>query len=186
MTATSLRGSLLVAQPLLTDANFARTVVLLLEHSDDGAVGVVLNRPSQFQVAAALSQWAHLAATPGVVFVGGPVVADGAGICLARTRAPLPEEVFKPLTGTVGTLDVSGEPSEVGGPIEEIRLFAGYAGWEAGQLEGEISGGGWFVVEARTLDAFSSDPDGLWKAVLGRQRGELAWFVNFPPDVALN
>lgn len=186
MSEKSLKGRLLVAEPALTDPNFSRTVVLVLEHSEDGAIGVVLNRPSEFDVNGALPNWAHLATAPAVVFVGGPVVEEGTAICLARTRGPAPDEVLKPVIDGVGTLDVNCAPADAGSSVEEVRLYAGYSGWGAGQLEGEIEAGGWFVVDARPIDGFTSDPARLWKAVLGRQRGQLAWFVNFPPDVDMN
>jgi putative transcriptional regulator len=186
VSESPLRGRLLVAQPALADPNFDRTVVLVLQHSDDGAIGVVLNRPSEFGVEGALPNWASLAASPAVLFVGGPVVEEGTAICLARARGAPPDAFFKPVLDTVGTLDVDRLPAEVGTVIEEVRLYAGYAGWSAGQLESEIAAGGWFVVDARPVDGFTSDPAGLWHAVLGRQRGQMAWFATFPPDVALN
>jgi len=181
-----MRGRLLVAEPALQDPNFARTVVLILEHSAEGAIGVVLNRPSEVDVDGALPTWAHLATPPAVVFVGGPVVEEGSAICLARSRGAAPAGFFKPVLEGVGTFDISRPAAEVGASITEVRLYAGYAGWSAGQLEREIEAGGWFVVDARPIDGFTTHPERLWKAVLGRQRGQLAWFVNFPPDVAMN
>jgi putative transcriptional regulator len=186
VSSSPLTGRLLVAQPVLKDPNFDHTVVLLLEHSDDGAIGVVLNRPSEFDVDGALPNWSRLATHPAVVFVGGPVVEEGTAICLARTRGPAPEDLFKPVMPGVGSLDVDQLPEQAGGVVEEVRLFAGYAGWSGGQLEAEIEAGGWFVVDARPVDAFTTDPGGLWRAVLGRQRGQVAWFANFPTDVELN
>lgn len=186
MSIRPLTGRLLVAQPALKDPNFDHTVVLVLEHSEDGAIGVILNRPSDFDVDGALPNWAKLATHPAVVFVGGPVVDEGTAICLARARGSAPADFFKPVLPGVGTLDVNRLPEAVGDVIEEVRLFAGYAGWSAGQLEAEVEAGGWFIVDGRPLDGFTSDPGGLWRAVLGRQRGQLAWFANFPADVALN
>ena len=181
-----MRGRLLVAQPALRDPNFDHTVVLVLEHSDEGAIGVVLNRPSEFGVDGALPNWARLATHPAVVFVGGPVLEQGAAICLARARGPVAADLFKPVLPGVGTLNVDRTPGSDGEAIEEVRLYAGYAGWSGGQLEGEIEAGGWFVVDTRPLDGFTTDPGGLWRAVLGRQRGELAWFAHFPPDLEMN
>ena len=186
MSTHPLSGRLLVAQPALTDPNFDHTVVLVLEHSDQGAIGLVLNRPSDFDVNAALPNWARLATHPAVVFVGGPVVEEGTAICLARARGAAPADMFKPVIPGVGTLDVKQLPGSVGEAIEEVRLFAGYAGWAGGQLEGEIEAGGWFVVDARPLDGFTADPAGLWQAVLGRQRSELAWFAHFPRNLEMN
>jgi putative transcriptional regulator len=181
----NLKGKLLVSQPTLTDPNFDRTVVLLLEHGDDGAIGVVLNRQSEVDLELAVPEWADKAARPARVFVGGPVVDEGTAICLARSGGG-ETDAWKPMIEGVGTLDVNVAPDETGVKIEEIRLFAGYSGWGKGQLEMEIEVGAWFVVEARPVDAFTADPEGLWKAVIGRQPGMLAWLATFPPDVSMN
>jgi putative transcriptional regulator len=185
MSESPLRGRLLVSQPTLKDPNFDRSVVLVLEHGDEGAVGLVLNRPSEVGLAETLPLWAQRAASPPVVFVGGPVVEEDTAICLARAAG---DEVdgWKPIADGFGTLDVNRVPAEIDVKVDEIRLFAGYSGWARGQLEMEISMGGWFVVDARPVDAFTADPGGLWKAVLGRQRGMLAWMATFPPDVHMN
>lgn len=184
--ADGLGGRLLVAQPHLIDPNFSRTVVLLLQHGDEGALGVVLNRPSEVRMVEALPAWSSFAAAPSLVFSGGPVADDGTAICLARARPGIDPDAFKPLGGDMGTLDVGRDPVLVGPGVDEIRLFAGYAGWGAGQLEMEIETGGWWVLDARPSDVFTSDPARLWQAALGRQRGTLAWFAFYPPDPALN
>ena len=185
MSAESLKGRLLVSQPTLKDPNFDRTVVLVLEHGEDGAIGLVLNRPSEVGLAETLPQWVSYAAEPPVIFAGGPVVEEGTAICLARARGG-EADGWKLIAGDIGTLDVNRSPQEISVKVDEIRLFAGYSGWARGQLEMEISMGGWFVVNARPVDAFTADPDGLWKAVLGRQRGMLAWMATFPPDIQMN
>jgi putative transcriptional regulator len=185
MTDSQLKGRLLISQPTLKDPNFDRTVVLVLEHGDDGAIGLVLNHPSEVELAATLPEWAGRAAAPPVVFAGGPVVEENTAICLARADGG-EAEGWKPLAEGLGTLDVNRPPAEIGVKVHEIRLYAGYSGWARGQLEMEISMGGWFVVDARPVDAFTADPEGLWKAVLGRQRGMLAWMATFPPDIHMN
>jgi putative transcriptional regulator len=185
MSEESLRGKLLVSQPTLKDPNFDRTVILLLEHGDDGAIGVVLNRQSEVELAEAVPEWAEKAAQPAQVFFGGPVVDEGTAICLARSDGG-ETGAWKPMLDGLGTLDVNVAPDEAGVKIDEIRLFAGYSGWSKGQLEMEIEIGAWFVVDAKPVDAFTADPEGLWKAVIGRQPGMLAWMASFPPDVSLN
>ncbi len=185
MAEEALTSRLLVAAPTLVDPNFFRTVVLVLEHGGEGALGVVLNRPSETDLAGALPQWAHLVGSPPVVFVGGPV-APGAAICLAR-RTPAEEGGgWKPVVGPVGMLDLNLDPDDVVPRVDEIRVFAGYAGWGPGQLEGEIDGGGWIVVDAWPGDALSERPDGLWSDVLRRQGGKLGLLANYPVDPALN
>ena len=178
-----LKGRLLVATPNLEDPNFERTVVLVLEHGDEGALGVVLNRPSELDLAEPLPEWAGAAAHPPVVFIGGPV-APSAAVCLARGTPGA--EGWEPLLGPVGTLDLDSDPDEAIPRIDGIRVFAGYAGWGPGPLEGEIAAGGWFVVDAEAGDPLSPAPEELWATVLRRQRGALALFAAHPRDPSLN
>jgi putative transcriptional regulator len=181
----SCKGRLLVAAPTLYDPNFERSVVLVLEHTEEGAVGVVLNRPSETELGSALPGWDHLAATPGVVFVGGPV-AHGAAIGLARAVQAGETEAWAPVIDRLGTVDLSLDPHDMDTPVDLVRVFAGYAGWGPGQLEGEIDEGSWLVLRAHPDDALSPDPDNLWRAVLDRQGGRVSWLANFPPDPSMN
>jgi len=181
----SLKGRLLVATPLLGDPNFERAVVLLLEHADEGALGLVLNRPSGLDVADPLPEWGRYALEPEVVFVGGPVSRNSV-IALARLRADLPAERWEQVLGPVGVLDLSGDPDDVAAAVTAVRVFAGYAGWGAGQLEDEVAEGAWYVVPADPVDAFTDDPEHLWRTVLARQEGELARVAQVPEDPRLN
>lgn len=178
----SLRGRLLVATPTLYEPNFFRTVVLVLEHTEDGALGVVLNRPSETDVSEPLPAWAPIAVPPAVVFVGGPVQ-PGAAIGLGRGAGG--GHGWSPLFDRLGTVDLERSPDDVSA-VQQLRIFAGYAGWGAGQLEGEVQADGWFVVDAQPDDPFSGQPNALWREVLRRQRGKLAMFANAPPHPALN
>ena len=178
-------GKLLVATPELTDPNFARTVVQLVQHSDDdGALGVVLNRPSETPLGDVLPGWALLAPDPNVVFVGGPVQ-DTAAICLARLSRPEPSEsvVVVPGAPWLGTLDLEQDAAD---PVQEVRVFAGYAGWTPGQLEAEVEEGAWWVLDALPSDCFAADPERLWSDVLRRQGPPLALAATYPPDPSLN
>ena len=184
--SAALRGRLLVATPLLGDPNFDRTVVLLVEHGDEGALGLVLNRPSELPVAEVLPQWRERAGAPGAMFLGGPVQ-PSAVICLARAEGPV--GVDAPLTPTavpgISLLDLDGDPDAV--PVGvELRCFAGYSGWSEGQLEGEIDEGAWFVVDPRPDDPFVPRPSELWRQVLARQPGRLARYALYPPDPGVN
>jgi putative transcriptional regulator len=180
-----LKGRLLVATPNLGDPNFERTVILVLEHGDEGALGVVLNRPSNLDLAEPLPEWAHAAAHPSVVFIGGPV-APSAAVCLARLGPHGATDGWEQLLGSVGMLDLDSDPDEAMVRLDEIRVFAGYAGWGPGQLEGEIAEGGWFVVDAEVADPLSPSPENLWAAVLRRQPGTLALFAAYPADPTMN
>jgi putative transcriptional regulator len=181
----SLKGKLLVATPFLRDPNFDFSVVLVLEHNDEGAAGVVLNRPSDVEVGEPLPGWHELAAEPPVVFVGGPV-GEGAAVGLARATLDLEGDAWSPVVGTVGTVDLSRAPGDVGPGLQRVRVFSGYAGWGPGQVEEEIEAGAWVIVDTHPDDAFSPDPDSLWRAVLRRQPAPTAWLSTFLADPATN
>lgn len=178
-------GRLLVATPALEDPNFHRAVILVLDHDEDGALGVVLNRASSLAVAEALGAWTELAADPPVLFGGGPVEPD-AIVALGRA-----------ITGTVGDgstaileriqlVDLDADPVLAAAVLERVRVFAGYAGWAPGQLEGEIDEGAWFTVDADPSDVFTDAPDRLWRRVLRRQPDELALLATYPLDPTTN
>jgi putative transcriptional regulator len=181
----SLKGRLLVATPIIGDSNFDRAVVLVLEHGDDGAVGLVLNRPTEVAVLGPLPEWDELSAEPPVVFVGGPVEQQAA-IALARIRDDAPTEGWVPVLDRIGTLDLDRGPDGLAGAIEEVRVFAGYAGWGSGQLEDEIALEAWFVADATSDDVLGSDPAALWSSVLRRQGGDLALLSYRPVDPSTN
>nr|WP_283250974.1 YqgE/AlgH family protein [Rhabdothermincola salaria] len=184
---------MLVATPVIGDPNFDRTVVLLLDHGDDGALGLVLNRPTDVDVGGSLPQWAPLASDPAVVFVGGPVE-QAAAIGLGRPApgshdpgdrpwSPIPLATDGP--GPLATLDLGADP----GPdprLEEVRVFVGYSGWGAGQLEAELDQEAWLVVPALGADLWSDRPDDLWRIVLRRQQGSTAWLSLYPSDPSGN
>lgn len=181
----SLAGRLLVAAPQLDDPNFDRTVVLILSHDGDGAVGVVVNRPTDVPVDAVLPDWQPVVSAPGVVFSGGPVGADNALGLVAVSTGDEPLGVRK-VSGQLGVVDLDAPPEVVSPAVVGMRVFAGYAGWAPGQLESEIAEGAWYAVDAEVGDAFTAAAAGLWRAVLRRQSGPLAWLADFPPDPSLN
>ena len=179
-------GRLRVATPALRDPNFERTVVLVVAHEEGGALGVVLNRATEVQVADVLGGWGALAGEPPVVFEGGPVQPEAA-ICLARTRPGVEDLAgFNRVSGAVGTVDLSGDPDLLVAGVVGVRVFAGYAGWSPGQLEREIEGGSWFVFDALPSDAFAPRPDDLWQMVLRRQGGLMAAVAHYPADPTQN
>lgn len=181
------KGRLLVATPPLGDPNFDRTVVFVLEHHDDGAVGVVINRPGVEALDEPLDRWIDLQSAPSSVFVGGPVE-ENALIALAQTRVPLDEgdEYLSPITETIASADLTADPALVAAEVYGVRIFRGYAGWGPGQLEGEIEAGAWIVLDSEPDDVFSDAPDDLWRAVLRRQPGRLAWLADVPDDLSSN
>jgi len=179
-----LAGMLLVAVPHMFDPNFARAVVLVCEHNEQGALGVILNRPTEAEVFEYLPDWAHLVAEPAVVFEGGPVEREVA-IGLVASSHTQPSVGYTAISKGLGLMDLGSDPAEATG-IDLLRVFSGYAGWEAGQLEQEIGAGGWFVLPARRDEGFAVSPAGLWRETLTRQGGRLAVYANFPPDPTLN
>jgi putative transcriptional regulator len=176
-------GRLLVATPMIADPTFERTVVLLLAHGPDGAFGVVLNRPSDTRVEEVAPEWADLAGAPGVVFVGGPVGRD-AVLGLGRSDDLVADGDL--LVGGCTTVDLHRSPDDPSLRWSSVRLYAGSAGWAAGQLEDEVAEGAWWVLDAAPDDLLTADPSALWPSVLRRQGGELAWFAVHPHDPSSN
>ena len=186
-SATPTKGRLLVATPPLVDPNFDRTVIYVLEHHDAGAVGVVINRPSDEALDGPLDRWVDLQGAPSAVFSGGPVE-ESALIALAETKLPLDGDdgLLAPISGTIASADLTADPAIVAAAVNEVRVFRGYAGWGPGQLEGEIEAGAWLVLDSEPGDVFSHEPDELWRSVLRRQSGRLAWLANAPDDLSSN
>ncbi len=157
--------------------------MLILEHNDDGALGLVLNRARMVGGAEAVPHWADRLAWPSRLHEGGPVSTESIiGLGLGPDDAV---EGVSPLLGRLGVVDLHRDP--MGLPeVEEVRLFAGYAGWTAGQLEAEVAAGGWIVVDASEEDARTANPEGLWRVVLARQGGMLSLLGEYPDDLDLN
>lgn len=179
------KGRLLVATPPLEDPNFDRTVIYVLEHHAEGALGVILNRPIDEQLGDPLDRWSDL--TAGEVYQGGPVEPD-ALIALALTKRALSEatDELAPVSGTIASADLTADPAFVAARVDAVRVFRGYSGWGPGQLEGEIDAGAWLVLDAEPGDVFDPAPDALWRTVLRRQGGRLAWLAEAPDDLSMN
>lgn len=170
-------GHLLIASPILEDPNFERTVVLIGDHGPDGTFGIILNRPSGIDTDPDLPNWTPWLAPPATLYRGGPVA---------------PETILGVASGTeedtaiddeIALVNLS-EPPPAG--LEQMRLFAGHAGWGAGQLAGELAEEAWFVVHRAPGDVYTSEPELLWRNVLRRQRGDLQMLSYYPRDLSLN
>ncbi|CAN5532121.1 YqgE/AlgH family protein [soil metagenome] len=166
MDDTSLAGRRLVATPLIGAGTFDGTVIRLRAHGDEGAFGVILNRPSDTPAEEVLGGCGARAAAPGVVFVGGPVDGD--------TVVGLAAD---------GSVDLHASPDELPDAPEEVRLFAGQAGWGPGQLEDEVGERAWWVTDAEPGDLLTRDPAGLRDRLLRRQPGVTGWYANYPEDL---
>lgn len=178
------RGSLLLAPPMSLDPNFRRSVVLVCEHNDEGSFGLVLNRQIELTLSEVLEDEGL---PPQPLCLGGPVEQNTLHYVHAmgdtlRDAIDVAPGVF--WGGDFEQLKDSlraGEASE-----ENVRLFLGYAGWTAGQLEEEITADGWIVTEASAEVVFGMQPDALWRNVLKSMGGEYAAIANFPDDPRLN
>jgi putative transcriptional regulator len=178
----SLHGHLLVASPALLDPNFRRTVVLVTEHTADGAAGLVLNRPSLVAVAAAVPQLEDVVDEDEQVWVGGPVQPEAV---LVLGEFLDPDEAAVPVFESLGFPSLD-EPEEIVPATTRRRVFAGYAGWGAGQLEDEIANEDWILENAFADDAFTEEPDELWRDVLRRKGGIYELVARMPDDPSLN
>jgi putative transcriptional regulator len=200
---STTRNRLLVATPPLGDPHFDRTVVYMLEHTPVGAVGLVLNRtgtaggrhdpaaaglPDGLEdvesTLASLEAWQPLLAPPRRMFVGGPVGDDS--LIAVAAGVGRSTDTWGALTGSIGTVDLTIDPDEAAEHIDRVRIFRGYAGWGPGQLEVELEEGAWMVFDAVDDDVFTDRPDELWRVVVRRQGGRLAWIADAPDDLTAN
>jgi putative transcriptional regulator len=181
--ADSLSGRLLLAAPSLKDPNFSRTVVLIGAHSDEGAMGVVLNRPSATTVGEAAPALERAAGETETVFVGGPVQPDSI-VFLAEFLDPTPAGLL--VIGRIGFPAPEADIDELTDAVARGRVFAGYAGWGEGQLEAEVADGDWIAQQALPDDVFTDDPDNLWSRVLARKGGAYVLMARMPLDPSVN
>jgi putative transcriptional regulator len=179
----SVRGQLLIAGPALLDPNFWRTVVLVVEHTDDGALGLVLNRPSETTVGEAVTQLDELVDRNDQLFVGGPVQ-PSAVIVLAEFEDPGDAALIA--FADIGVLAAGGSLEDSAPGVRAGRAFVGHSGWGPGQLDTELERGDWILEPAQRDDAFSAEPDGLWAHVLTRKGGSYALIARMPPDPSVN
>ena len=177
----STRGQLLIAGPTLIDPNFQRTVVLIVEHTDEGAFGLVLNRPSETTVGEAVDELDAFVDEDDTLFIGGPVRQSALIVLAEFEHAEQAAVVAFDDVGVLGDHDADAVPE-----IRRGRAFAGHAGWGPGQLDAELSHGDWILEPARHEDAFSDEPMSLWASVLTRKGGSYALVARMPADPSMN
>ena len=177
----SLQGKLLVSSPALVDPNFRKTVVLIAHHDEEGAMGLVLSRPSDVAASEAVPALEGIPGGADPVFVGGPVQPEA---FMAVAEFDDLDEAAAPIFDNVGFVPAEAEPEDLA--IRRLRLFAGYAGWGPGQLEAELDEPSWIVVGAEADDPFADDPDELWRQVIQRKGGPFSLMENMPFDPGLN
>ena len=169
----------LIARPDMGDPNFARAVVYLLQHDADGALGVVLNRPMTVPVSEHFVSLVPLVAYPHVFFEGGPVASGNVVAVASDHEGP---------AALVDLNELLGDPTN---PPGQLRLFAGYAGWSPGQLDGELAAGSWIVTDTHrdylgSDDIFGANPADLWRTVLRRQKRPISQMALYPDDLIAN
>jgi len=177
-----LGGKLLISNASLFDPNFRRTVVLIGHHDEEGAVGVILNRPTELSVDEAVPALADLVMPGDLLFEGGPVQPEAAVVLAEFTD---PSEAGVVAFGSIGFLPEEAAPEGLES-VTRARVFAGYAGWGAGQLEGELDEDAWIVVPAEPGDVFHEEPERLWEDVLRRLGPAFALMRTMPADPSLN
>jgi putative transcriptional regulator len=178
----STQGQLLIAGPSLLDSNFFRTVVLMIEHSDDGALGLVLNRPSQTTVGEAVAELEQLLDLDDPLFIGGPVQPSSL-IVLAEFDDAGDAALLA--FDDVGVLATGASLEDPAG-VRRGRAFVGHAGWGPGQLDAEIERGDWILEPALREDAFADQPTELWQSVLTRKGGDYRIVARMPTDPSMN
>lgn len=178
----TLRGQLIVASPELEDPNFQRTVVLITEHGEEGAMGIVLNRPSDAEVADVVPDLATIA-TDEPIFVGGPVQPD-ALVVLGEFSDPAKAAWI--VVSEVGLVSAATDLEDLPDAVRRGRVYAGFSGWGPGQLEAELEEESWFVEAPIPRELFPDDPATLWSDVLERKGGQYALVARMPEDPSLN
>ena len=177
----SLVGKLLISSPSLVDPNFRRTVVLMTHHDEEGAVGLVLSRPSELRIADAVPDIGDLPFADEVVYVGGPVQPEAVVVLVELDE---PRDDAEPIVGRVAYMPPGVETWELA--AARARVFAGYSGWGPGQLEAELEEPAWIVAAAEPDDVFAHDPDELWRDVLQRKGGMYSLIATMPFDPSRN
>ncbi len=183
MSRQSLAGQLLLASPTLVDPNFTRTVVLIGVHNEDGAIGVVLNRPSAVTVGEAVPQLGDMVGALETVYVGGPVQSSSV-VFLAEFLEP--ELAGMLVLGRIGFPAPETSIEQLEQATERRRVFAGHAGWGRGQLDTEVAEGDWIAHPAEPQDVFTDVPEELWSTVLTRKGGSYALIARMPLDPSVN
>jgi len=179
----SLKGQLLVASPTILDPNFRRTVVLMTEHGDEGAMGLILNRAAETTVGEAVPDLSWLAGDD-IVHVGGPVSPQSV-VVLAEFEEPTQSALL--VEDDLGFVPAEVEDTDaLADGLGRRRVFAGHAGWGPGQLEAEMEEESWIVEPAVREDVFTDDPEDLWSRVLRRKGREYALLSTMPMDPSLN
>lgn len=183
--ADSTRHRLLISVPDMGDPNFDQTVVFVIDHEEGGALGVVINRPSESPVSDHIADLDVELASPPVLFIGGPVSIGGI-LAIGRRKLDRQPSHVVALSGPLALIEPDALVEGTVEGVEAVRIFTGYSGWAAGQLDGELAAGAWHVVDAMPDDVLCAEPEQLWRRVMRRQGGRLAAHGLYPEDPSVN
>ena len=181
----SLRGQLLIASPKIVDPNFRRVVVYMAEHTEEGAMGLVLNRPAETTVTEAVPDLEWLAGEDDTaIWVGGPV-SPASVIVLAEFDDPASAALI--VEGDLGFVPAEIDDRDAfAAGVRRVRIFAGHAGWGPGQLESELEEDSWIIEPAQRGDVFTAQSESLWSEVLRRKGRDYVLLATMPMDPSLN
>lgn len=180
------KGMFLVAAPSLRDPNFRQSVVLLCEHGPEGALGVVVNRPTAMSISEALPQVPILEGSGHVLYAGGPVQTNQ--VMLLYRGEQLPENSHHVFDGVClgGDMGMVERILTGAGTKESFRAYLGYSGWGPGQLENEMKSGSWIALPADPTLVFEKDPAGVWAEILASLGDEYRHYADMPFDPSYN
>jgi len=179
-----LKGQLLLDSGQLGGSFFQRTVVLICQHDAEGAFGLVLNRASGSKVGEMIVADLPDSLKACPLYVGGPV--QPSALSYLHTDAFVPDGNVMANLSLGHSLDTLIEIGESFSPTRKIRLFAGYAGWSPGQLEGEMKRKAWLTHPASLDLVFDADPGKLWQRILAQKGWQYKLLAQMPEDVSLN
>jgi putative transcriptional regulator len=185
---TSLgKGILLIATPALQDPNFRQSVVLLCEHGAEGALGVVINRPTEINITEVLPQIPILEGQRHRVYAGGPVQRNNL-LILFRLSEEEPQDTHHVVDGVYlgGNLQTLERILEQPTNNDSFRAFMGYSGWAPGQLENELQSGSWLTIPPDPTLVFEKDPSSLWAEVLQGMNENYKIYADMPFDPNMN
>lgn len=181
-TTAPFTGCLLVASTRISQGCFRRGVIYLVEHTDEGSWGVMLNKPTSAPAHSLCPALGSALGRQADIYYGGPVGLDtGIGLAVTEQHGEQPDGVHH-IMGGIALVDLHCEDPHVSDSLWSLRIFAGYAGWEAKQLDEELAEGSWYVCPALQQDVGRYQHDGHWAAVLKRQPPPLGWYATFPEN----
>ena len=183
-SATLSKGKFLVASRDLNDPNFSESVILLLDYNENGALGVIINRPTEISLADLLPGVKALHKRKEVVHIGGPVARH---MVMILTQTPKPPQDAQKVFADIYLISQQSELERVlqaGGKRTQVRAYVGYAGWAAGQLDMEVARGGWLIVPAEAALIFDKAPAHVWPELI--RRGEAQWTLNPALDSSIS